>query len=203
MIEEDGGKGAAPNPVVVPNQKLGEDPAKDHDLKVVSEGAEPTEKPENPEAETAADGGDKKPVTEEGKPATTSSSSFSKGLLVSEAEAELQKRKARAEKFGIAEDSKVVLSESEKQIQRAKRFGTGGSDAKVGVQRLDEALPERTPRKRGRSFNDQGGRGGKRHSVGGDRNRQTENSGGGGQASWSEKDLAAMEARKKRFAAAA
>lgn len=199
-----GGKGAVANPVAVPNQKLDTDPATTDELKVEATGqAEPAGAPE---AET--------------KPAVD----YTRGLPATELEEELRKRKARAEKFGIVEDSETALKEAEKTLARAKRFGTGAeADAGVSVKGLDQALPEE---RRKRSRNDQGGRGGKRRDHGHGRNRnrrgdgnQNQNRGGGGggggvakngpgapnrvQKSWSEKDTSAMEARKKRFATAA
>lgn len=200
-----GGKGAVNNPVSVPNQELGENPATNDDLKVESVGAVPSEKPESAEVETAK---------AEEKPAVD----YTKGLPISEMEEELKKRKARAEKFGIVEDSQTALSEAEKQLQRAKRFGTGATEgaAAIGVKGLDEALPEGRLRKRNRNDNDQGGRGGKRRDFGRNRNRRRGNNRNGngnrndqnvgkssGQPAWSEKDSLAMEARKKRFATAA
>lgn len=199
-----GGQGAVSNPVAVPNQEIGENPATTDDLKVTAEGAKPSEKAEKPESETAnnADA----PAEEGGK----QEANFAKGLPASEMEEELKKRKARAEKFGIVEDSQPGLSEAEKQLQRAKRFGASAEGDSVGFRRLDEALPEGPLRKRGRNDNHQGGRGGKRRNFGGGRNgnnrnrrRGNDNNKNSGQSSLSEKDLSAMEARKKRFATAA
>lgn len=208
-----GGKGAVANPVAVPNQKLDIDPATTEELKVESAGAV-AETGENPAAA----------IEVEQKPAVD----YTKGLPTTDLEAELAKRKARAAKFGIVEDEETAIKEAEKQLERAKRFGTGAAEstADVGVKGLDEALPEKS-RKRGRT--EQGGRGGKRRDQGRDHNRgnqgnqgnagrqgnQSRNAGnkgrngGGNKApsgqpkSFSEKDVAAMEARKKRFATAA
>ena len=211
-----GGQGAVPNPVAVPNQKLDENPATTDDLKVESTGAA-AEVAAQPEAAVE----EKPPVD------------YTRGLPATELEAELQKRKARAEKFGIIEDSETALKEATKQLERAKRFGTG-AEAEItpgaGVSRLDQALPDERSRKRGREARaDQGGRGGKKRDTGrnrnqrrgdgnrGDGNRNRDggnrtnagvkkpNAGNGNNApkNWSEKDNAAMEARKKRFAAAA
>ncbi|KAJ5595233.1 uncharacterized protein N7459_001441 [Penicillium hispanicum] len=198
-----GGKGAVANPVAVPNQKLDTDPATTEELKIESTG-------------TTAGATDTAAAAEtETKPAVD----YTRGLPASELEEELRKRKARAEKFGIVEDTETAVKEAEKAVQRAKRFGTGGkseTNTSVGVKGLDEALPDERSRKR--SHNDQGGRGGKRRDIGRNRNRrgdgQQSRNGGGQQASkgssgqagqqknWSEKDISAMEARKKRFAAA-
>ncbi|CAI7564159.1 unnamed protein product [Penicillium manginii] len=199
-----GGKGAVANPVAVPNQKLDIDPAATDDLKVESTGATDAAQPE------AA-------VEEEKKPAVD---------YTRELEEELKKRKARAEKFGIVEDHETAVKEAEKQLSRAKRFGTGAeaeSGSTVGVHGLDQALPDEKSRKRGPK--DQGGRGDKRRDMGRNRNRNRngradgrgdgrgngvqKRTGGGNAASgrpksnWSEKESAAMEARKKRFAQAA
>jgi SAP domain-containing ribonucleoprotein len=205
-----GGKGPVANPVAVPNQKLDIDPATTNDLKVESAGGVDTAAA--PEAETA-------PATEaEKKPAVD----YTRGLAATDLEAELAKRKKRAEKFGIVEDDETARKEAQKQLERAKRFDTGGeaqASASVSVKGLDEALPDERSRKRGR--NEQGGRGGKRRDVGRNRNRRgdgNQNRNGGGesansgksgqsgqntqQKSWGEKDRLAMEARKKRFTAA-
>ncbi|KAL6235848.1 hypothetical protein BDW75DRAFT_208462 [Aspergillus navahoensis] len=143
---------------------------------------------------------------------------FALGLSVTDLEEELKKRKARAEKFGITEESQAAIDEVAKKLERAKRFGTAGEAPGVeSVSRLDQALPEKS-RKRGRGENDQGGRGGKRRNgrnnqrqrgrgnrgqgqgqnqkPGQDQKPATNNSASNG---WTEKDKAAMEARKKRF----
>lgn len=213
-----GGQGAVSNPVAVPNQQLDENPATTEDLKVEATGAvaEPTTQPE---------------AATEQKPAVD----YTRGLPQTDLEAELAKRKARAQKFGIVEDDDTALKEATKQLERAKRFGTGAEAETTpaeGVSRLDQALPDERSRKRrneGRNDNrnDQSGRGGKRRDTGAGRNRNRQrgdgnrnrdrgdgnktnagvkkpNAGGNtAQKSWSEKDNAAMEARKKRFAAAA
>uniref|UniRef100_A0A093UMZ2 SAP domain-containing ribonucleoprotein n=1 Tax=Talaromyces marneffei PM1 TaxID=1077442 RepID=A0A093UMZ2_TALMA len=149
-----GGQGQVPNPVAVPNQTLGEDPATATDLHV--EGV--------PEEQPAA----------EEKPAVD----YSIGLQPTEMEEELRKRKARAEKFGIVAETGSEETEAEKILDRAKRFGTGASnDLGVGISRLDQALPNERERKRIRT-NDRGGQGGKRHSHGmrnGGRNRPQNN----------------------------
>lgn len=196
-----GGKGNVANPVAVPNQKLDTDPATSDELKVESTGAAAavTGQPD----ETAAETEKKAAVVD-----------FTQGLPASELEEELRKRKARAAKFGIVEDTETAVKEAEKQLERAKRFGTGSgggaeASANVGVRGLDEALPDERTRKRSR--NDQGGRGGKRRDNGRNRNRRgngNQNRGGGGdnapsgQRTLSERDALAMEARKKRFATA-
>lgn len=194
-----GGKGAVANPVAVPNQTLDTDPAATDDLTVESTGA--ADAAAQPKAETQE--AEKKPAVD-----------YTRGLPATELEEELKKRKARAEKFGIVEDHETAVKEAEKQIARSKRFATGGDagdGSTVGVQGLDQALPDERSRKRGR--NEQGGRGGKRRDMGRNRNRngrgdRVQKQTGGGNAAghktnWSEKDNAALEARKKRFAQAA
>ncbi|EED16985.1 SAP domain protein, putative [Talaromyces stipitatus ATCC 10500] len=168
-------------------QTLGEDPAKTSDLHVESAPQE-------------------QPAAEE-KPAVD----YSIGLQPTEVEEELRKRKARAEKFGIVAETGSETTEAEKILERAKRFGTGASnDSDVGINRLDQALPNERARKRGRG-DDQGGRGGKRRNNGG-RNRHQNNNRKGNNPTgrsnapkpvFSEKDRAAAEARKNRFATAA
>lgn len=195
-----GGQGTVSNPAVVPNQQLGENPATTDDLKVKAKGA----------AANGAPGDEKSgaPPVLEGATAQTEQkppANFAQGLPVTEMEEELRKRKARAEKFGITEGSQAAISEAEKQLERARRFGTGvESNADVGVSRLDQALPAEQARRR------QGGRGGRRRDFGRsnfNRRGRIEKTGGGGrnsgQATWSEKDAAALEARKKRFGAVA
>lgn len=197
-----GGKGTVANPVAVPNQKLDTDPATSDELKVESTGAA-----------AAVTGQPDETTTETEKKAAVVD--FTQGLPASELEEELRKRKARAAKFGVVEDTETALKEAEKQLERAKRFGTGDvaeASANVGVPGLDEALPDERTRKRSR--NDQGGRGGKRRDNGRNRNRRgnggngnQNRSGGGnnapsGQKNWSEMDALTMEARKKRFATA-
>lgn len=231
-----GGKGPVPNPVAVPNQKQDVDPATTDDLTVESKG--------EPKGDAAAqEGADKVPAgsaeatqpAEEDKPAVD----YSIGLATTELEEELKKRKARAEKFGITEETQAAVAEVEKKLERAKRFGTeGGEKEGAGVEKLDAALPSENPRKRGRAENDQGERGDKKRHFGGRNNfrgrghfhgrggrggrgfgRGGRGRGRGGRGhdnhrgqrphanhnakdtGLSEKDKAAMEARKKRFAA--
>lgn len=141
--------------------------------------------------------------------------SYSKGLAATDLDEEIEKRKKRALKFGI----KLEDDEGLKKLERAKKFGAVGPP-----QGLDEALPERN-RKRGHEAGDEaggskrrdgGGRGGARGGRGGrdyrdhrDRNgrngrdnRRGDNRSSNGQdLSWmSEKDRAAAEARKAKFA---
>lgn len=206
---EAGGKGQASNPAAVPNQKLDENPAATSDLKVEATG------------ETAQAGGAEAAPAEgaggDDQTAEKSDAAYAKGLPITEMEEELKKRKARAEKFGVTEESQAAITNAEKQLDRAKRFGTGVAP-EVGVKKLDEALPQEKSRKRGQNDNDAGGRGGKRRHFGGrnrsrqqggNRNRRDGGNNGnssgrsnGQQTVVTEQERAAMEARAKRFAAA-
>ncbi|KAL4955428.1 hypothetical protein BDW69DRAFT_119387 [Aspergillus filifer] len=183
-----------------------QEPAKTEEKTEGMDAAATTESTEQPAAE-------EKPIP-----------NFSIGLSVTDLEEELKKRKARAEKFGITEDSQAAIDDAAKKLERAKRFGTAGEEETnaQSVGRLDQALPERS-RKRGRGEGEQGGRGGKRRNQGrnnNQRNRRGSKPQGQGQGQrqkgnqqkpvgttnaasngWSEKDKEAMEARKKRFAA--
>lgn len=205
---EAGGKGQASNPAAVPNQKLDENPAATSDLKVEATGREAGQEGSEAAPADGADGDD--------QTAEKSDANYAKGLPITELEEELRKRKARAEKFGITEDSQASIADAEKQLDRAKRFGSGVAPD-VGVKKLDEALPQEKSRKRGQHDNsDAGGRGGKRRHFGGrdrsrpqggNRNRRDggNNSSGrsnGQQTVVTEQERSAMEARAKRFAAA-
>lgn len=134
---------------------------------------------------------------------------------------ELAKRKARAARFGTAvtESTETEAADAQdKNLERAKRFGVQPSDTAMG--KLDVALPtegpkgrRRGPAKEGEStaavYDDPGllrrGRGGRmrgrgrgrREGSAGARPTGVEKSGAG----WSDKDRAAADARKKRFAA--
>lgn len=114
---EAGGKGQASNPAAVPNQKLDENPAATSDLKIEATG------------ETAQAGGAEAAPAEgaggDDQTAGKSDAAYAKGLPITEMEEELKKRKARAEKFGVTEESQAAITNAEKQLDRAKRFGTG------------------------------------------------------------------------------
>jgi SAP domain-containing ribonucleoprotein len=205
-IENAGGEGQPPNPQAVPNQIADIDPAQTDDLTV------------QPPAEAAEEA----TVEEKKEPAPD----YSKGLAATKLDEEIEKRRKRAEKFGM----KVEDDEGLKKLERAKKFGENGPPAG-----LDEALPERS-RKRGREGGDEAGdnkrRGGGR-SGGGQRggrsgrdrrdnrenrdgrdNRETRGRGdreprqeqarsNGGGFGMSEKDRAAAEARKAKWAKSA
>lgn len=163
--------------------------------------------------------------------ALANSASYALNLPVSDVDSEMAKRKARAERFGGAaangESGAVgtgdVDVDTQKALERAKRFGTG----QTTMGKLDEALPAdpgRGGRKRGRTeetsvlddpalrrgFSGRGrgdragrfrGRGGRDNS----RRRHGDKPSGvvkqGGVFS-SEADRLAAEARKKKFGTA-
>lgn len=202
-----GGQVQPPNPVAVPNQVAAQDPAEASDLTVKAPAEDQTA------TSTSA------PAVETAPPPD-----FASHIPSTSVSAELEKRKARAARFGLPT---TTTEESSKALERAKRFGTDqvaeeGSDvANTAVAGLDSALPERE-RKRGRGVrgaedgHDGGGKrrdsqrrdgrgatggrgeGGRRNGAG---TGAGVKKGGGGEAS--DKDRLAAEARKKRFAAAA
>lgn len=197
-IENAGGEGQPPNPQAVPNQIADIDPAQTDDLTVQP----PTESAEEVKAE------------EKKEPAPN----YSRGLAATNLEEEIERRRKRAEKFGM----KIEDDEGLKKLERAKKFGESGPP-----RGLDEALPERS-RKRGREGGDdagdnkrrggarsggRGGRGGRdrrdnrdnRENRGrGDREPRREQGRANGGGSWmSDKDRAAAEARKAKWASSA
>lgn len=196
-----GGKGPVANPQAVPNQVADVDPSKMSDLSV---------KP--PAENKGAEGESKDPKSEEAKPEKPAVD-FTRGLAASTLEDEIEKRKARARKFGMP----IEEDETLKKLERAKKFGETGAP-----RGLDEALPERTAgRKRGREGGEEGGRGGHNKRGGrrfdgrrggdrgardGDRKprdnkREQRKSPSGGKAGWmNETDRAKAEARKAKFA---
>lgn len=198
-VEKAGGDGQPPNPQAVPNQIADIDPAQTDDLTV----------------QPPADGAEAAKEEEKKEPAPD----YSRGLAATNLDEEIEKRRKRAEKFGI----KIDDDEGLKKLERAKKFGESGPP-----RGLDEALPERS-RKRGREGNDEpgdnkrrgngrsggrgGGRGGRDRRDNRDNRENRENRGRGdreprreqgrsnGGNSWmSEKDRAAAEARKAKWA---
>lgn len=171
-----GGVGEVANPLAVPNQEAAIDPSKTDDLTVVA----PSEQPAAQEAE--------------------SESTMEHRSLA----AEIEKRKARARKFGMPENTEEI-----KALERALRFGATDLP---GL--LNKALPaksERADKKRGRaSVEPEGGvRKASRARKGGDRpkpvNGKTESAkpSQGGAAWMNDKDREAAERRKAKFATAA
>jgi SAP domain-containing ribonucleoprotein len=73
---------------------------------------------------------------------------FTKGLAATNLDEEIERRRKRAEKFG----TKVEDDEGLKKLERAKKFGESAPP-----RGLDEALPERGPRKRAREGGEDGG----------------------------------------------
>ncbi|KAF2643311.1 hypothetical protein P280DRAFT_361581, partial [Massarina eburnea CBS 473.64] len=127
-----GGTGQPSNPQAVPNQIADIDPSTTDDLSVKpsTEAKEGSAEP-NPEEEK------KEPIN------------YAKGIAGTNIEDEIEKRKKRAERFGI-----TVKEDEAKLLERAKKFGTTGPP-----KGLDEALPEqRERRKRDREDNDDSGR---------------------------------------------
>lgn len=195
-----GGVGEVKNPVDVPNQTQVEDPTKENELSV------------DPPTTTNGDG--KSAVAESGdKPAELveekiPEKDFSSGISDRTIEEEIEKRKARARKFGLPEDSEEI-----KLLERAKRFGTanvpgllnGALSSKEDRKRAAEQLDEGNIRKRSRQGRGpRGGRGmgPRRGSSRGPRSeRDSLPRTAGGQASWmSEEDKKKAEARKAKFA---
>jgi SAP domain-containing ribonucleoprotein len=202
IVDNAGGEGQPPNPQAVPNQVADIDPAQTDDLTV------------QPPTEGAAE------ESVEAKPEETKEPTpdYSIGLAATNLDEEIEKRKKRALKFG----TKLEDDEGLKKLERAKKFGEVAPP-----QGLDEALPERG-QKRGREGGDDassnkrrgGGRTGGRSERGGrngrdnrrenrdnrdresrDTRRGESKSGGGGNGGWmSEKDRAAAEARRAKFA---
>lgn len=202
VVAKAGGTGQPPNPQAVPNQKADIDPSATDDLSV------------KPPTEEKDEGADTKDDAKKEEPAVD----FTKGVAASNLDEEIEKRRKRAARFGltIPEDDPNL-----KLLERAKKFGASGPP-----KGLDEALPERERRKRGREDNEDGGRhkrrgggradGGRRsdnrqgrgNQDGGRRdnrdNRDNRREGGrsnGGGPSWmSEGDRQRLQSRKDRFA---
>ncbi|KAK5157680.1 hypothetical protein LTR04_005327, partial [Oleoguttula sp. CCFEE 6159] len=128
---------------------------------------------------------------------------FTSGLANTTLDEEIEKRRARAKKFGMEESADDAL----KALERAKKFGGTGEVPKG----LNEALPERKERKRGRGGDDgerggnkrqSQGRSGGRPSGGRDRRPSPRKGRSGGPGWMSEADRAKAEARKAKFATA-
>jgi SAP domain-containing ribonucleoprotein len=206
-----GGEGQPPNPQAVPNQVADIDPAQTDDLT--------TEPPAEGAAEASAE-----PKPEEKKEPTPD---YSRGLAATNLDDEIEKRKKRALKFGtkFEDDEGLKKLERAKKFgeagppkgldealpeRREKRRREGaGEDAGSNKRREGGREGGRQGgREGGREGGRSGGRGGRRDD---NRNRSRDNrprenktSGGGGGGtggSWmSEKDRAAAEARKAKFA---
>lgn len=122
---------------------------------------QPVEAQDKPAA--PSDAGAEAQEKEKEKEKEKEQAAFTSGLPGTDLEAEIARRKKRAAKFGLSAEEGDAI----KNLERAKRFGTGGaanSDAAAGeakseMKGIDEALPERAMggRKRGR---EEGGGGG-------------------------------------------
>ena len=179
------------NPHAVPNQIVAEDPAKTDDL-VVAAAPEPTD----------ANGSAAATAEEAKEP----EKDYSAGIADRTIDEEIEKRKARARKFGMAEDTDDI-----KALERAKRFGTTDLPGM-----LNKALS--SERKRGRDGGAEGDGGVRKRSrgpmrgrglgrrEGGGRRERTPNSGGGGGGgvgypAWmTSADREAADRRKAKFA---
>lgn len=208
-VESAGGEGQPQNPQAVPNQVADIDPAQTDDLTV------------QPPAEGAQEGSTEAKPEEKKEPTPD----YSIGLAATNLDEEIEKRKKRALKFG----TKIEDDEGLKKLERAKKFGEVGPPKGLDEalperrqKRVREGGEDAGSNKR-RDGGRDGGRGGNRGGRGGrdgrdqrdgrDRrdnrnrdgrdNRRSEHksSGGNDNATWmSEKDRAAAEARKAKFA---
>ena len=196
-----GGVGEVANPADVPNQTVVEDPATTNDLTIAAA----------PEASAPA-------VSEAPVKEASPEKDFSTGLAQRTIQEEVEKRKARARKFGLPEDSDEI-----RMLERAARFGVQDGSAVPGM--LNQALSEGRQKREGRgekrtldtalsadagvrkrSRGDRRGRRERSRSAKGERNGNAAAAGGaktgGAGGGWmSEADRAKAEARKARFAA--
>ncbi|GAB7345372.1 hypothetical protein MBLNU457_3719t1 [Dothideomycetes sp. NU457] len=211
-----GGVGQPPNPQAVPNQVADIDPAKTDDLTVETA---PEAAPSTTATSTAAPAADATTTQATAEISTEQAAApekiekpavdFSSGMKTLTIDQEIEKRKARAKKFGMDISNDEVL----KNLERQKKFG--GGDALPG--KLNEALPEKRERKRGREVEDGGnqqkrgrpGMAGRRGSGRPQEGRSSTPRGGQANGSTpkpapssglSEADKAKAEARKARFA---
>lgn len=227
-----GEKESVANSTAIPNQQVEIDPSTTQELNAAEVGDK------NGEATTeAAESNAAAPAQEEAVEGTNGTENggeaaepakpavdYTAGLSTTDLDAELAKRKARAEKFGIVAEPST--DESQKSIERAKRFGLKTADeaSSSGVRGLDQALSSERPRKRGRGDDGDGhGRDGKRRNFSGrgrgrqgqgnhgrrrgPHNRNTNGNGnangnanGNSRPQYSEQDRAMMDKRKERFA---
>lgn len=112
--------------------------------------------------------------------------SFAAGLAPTPLDVELEKRKARAARFGAEQQVDPTAAESLKKLERAARFGAAAgagatADADVGVKGLDQALPERKGKRAGENVSAGGARGGvQKRARYGDRGQRRHGGSGGG-----------------------
>ncbi|EME87954.1 uncharacterized protein MYCFIDRAFT_213085 [Pseudocercospora fijiensis CIRAD86] len=175
-----GGQGQISNPQAVPNQEASIDPAQTHDLKVAAAPADAsttqTKKEDN--------------------------SKYSANLAERTLQEEIEKRKARARRFGMPEDSDEI-----KALERKLRFGDTDLPGD-----LNRALQEKKRDKRGRAAAVEADDGGIRKrsrgrpgptKKGSVEKPKSEKKANGGFPDWmSEADRQKAEARKAKFAAA-
>ena len=208
------------NPIAVPNQVQVEDPVETDEMTVIPPTTADAVAPTSDSADTAkpatAASAEATPAAEPAKEKSPEKDFNSLGLTDRTVAEELEKRKARALRFGLP-----VESEEIKLLERAKRFGAVDGSKLPGL--LNQALSSGT--KRGRSETAGGGEGAgvnKRRASGrggraagterrqgserpaGDRPAGEKRKEGGGHANWmTDADRAKAEARKARFAAPA
>ena len=134
-----GGQGQIANPALVPNQVVDTEPSKTNDLSVKhADDAKTNAKSSTADTKASAADGVDSPEA--------SATDFTSGIASTALDAELEKRKKRAARFGLQESAE----DAAKALERAKRFGTGSEGDQAAVKGLDEALPERTRRERGK-----------------------------------------------------
>lgn len=192
-----GGQGQVDNPQAVPNQEAAIEPSETKDLSV----SEPVDQPAPVSDSLPAT--DAPPAEEKKDPVD-----FSAGIAATTLEKEIEKRKARAKKFGLDESTDETL----KALERQQKFG--GTEAEL-TGRLNEALPEKREKKRPRDVPEEAtsrkrtrpGPGGRKESGSKEvakapAPKKAAASAGGNAPKLSEADRAKAEARKARFASA-
>lgn len=195
-----GGQTETMNPQAVPNQVPAVDPAATDDLTVKqpaqpSEAASTTEPQPSTDAAPAAPEKEKTPVD------------FSMGLAKTTIDQEIEKRKARAKKFG----TDISNDETLKKLERAKKFGTteveGALNTTLGT---SDGKGGRRDRKRAHAGGDDAGNPKKQHLSDAAARKPNDKARGGRAASpkkaaaavkgYTEADRAKAEARKAKFA---
>ncbi|KAF7197074.1 hypothetical protein HII31_01499 [Pseudocercospora fuligena] len=179
-----GGQGEVSNPQAVPNQEAAIDPAQTDDLKVAAAPADAATTEAEKEAKKAEN------------------AKYSANLAERTLQEEIEKRKARARRFGMPEDSDEI-----KALERKLRFGDTDLPGD-----LNRALQEKKREKRGRAAAVEADDGGIRKrsrgrpgptKKGSVEKPKSEKKANGGFPDWmSEADRQKAEARKAKFAAA-
>jgi SAP domain-containing ribonucleoprotein len=193
------------NPQAVPNQAVAIDPSTTNDLAV------------NPASD--ATNGAAKPSGDESAAPEKKEVDFSIGLAKTDLQKEIEKHKARAEKFKIKDgEEDPAAAETLRKLERAAKFGSKETPAESELAKgLDQALPDRNPPKRRRGAEEGGERGDyKRRGGGRGDNRFNDRRGGRGprdnrdnrapreprqdRGTWmNEEDKRRAEDRKRRF----